>query len=86
MKNITTLFARNRKFYIVQNEEGFYLGIEDKYVDENGRLTKQLNGLQMKANKDLNWCIKGIKDHVEVEYLIEQGMDPMEAIETVCLA
>lgn len=85
MKNITTLVVRNRKFYIVKNEDGLYLSIEDKYVDENGKLNTTLNGITMKANKDLEDCIKQTKDQVEVDYLVSTGMDLIKAIQLVIL-
>lgn len=85
MKNITTLVVRNEKFHIVKNEEGFYLAINSKYVDKDMKLTQALNGLQMHASKDLNTCITNARNAVEVRYLIEQGMDEIQAVRTVVL-
>ena len=85
MKQITTLFARDRKFYIVQNADGYYLAIEDIYVDADGKLNKQLNGITMKANKILAECLEEVRTQVEVDYLVANGMELMEAIKQVVL-
>ncbi len=76
IKNVT---IRNRHFTIVKNDDGFYCGIEDKYIDKDGRLNRTLNGFQMHANKDINETIKGIKDKVEMDYLESQGHSKAEA-------
>ena len=85
MKKITTLQARDRKFYIVKNDQGYYLAIENKYIDENGKLNTNLNGLQMNASKDLNECLKRTKDQIEVDFLVSNGMDALKAIQLVVL-
>lgn len=80
MKKITTLYVREREFYIVQNADGFYLAIEDKYVDGFGCLKQALNGLQMHASKKLENCIETTKLVVEVDYLVSKGMERNEAM------
>lgn len=75
---IKNFVARNRNFTIVQNEEGFYLAIEDKYITD-GKLNKTLNGFQMYASKDLNTCLNTCKTQVEIEYLEAQGHSKAEA-------
>lgn len=72
-KVITTLLARDRKFYII-HFKGYYCAIEDKYLDEDMKLTQQLNGLQMHAMKDMPQCIKSVQDAVEIDYLMSLGM------------
>ncbi len=79
MKKITTLIARDRHFTIIQNDEGFYLAIEDKYIDANGCLKQALNGLQMHASKDLNMCLQCTKDEVDIDYLRSTGLSKDEA-------
>lgn len=78
MKHITTLKVRGRSFDIVL-DKGYYQAVEDKYIDENGRLTRTLYGHQTFANEDLNKCIKGVRNQVEIDYLIEQGHSKAEA-------
>jgi len=85
MKRVTTLKTNNRTFEIVKNEDGFYLAIEDKYIDKNGCLTKKLNGLNMKADKDLNKCLQKTKDQCEIDELIANGKSVEEAIKIVIL-
>lgn len=70
---------RGRNFVIVQDKEGFFLAIEDKYIDENGKLTKTLYGHQMCANRDLDECLKTLHNHIETDYLLSQGYSKAEA-------
>lgn len=76
---IKNFVVRDRYFTIVKNEDDFYLAIEDKYIDANGRLNTTLNGFQMYANKDLNDCLNTCKNQVEIEYLEAQGYTKAEA-------
>lgn len=78
---IKNLVVRGRRFTIVQNEDGFYLAIEDKYIT-NGKLNTPLNGFQMYASKDLNGCLNTCKTQVEIAYLVEQGYSKAEAFAT----
>ena len=71
--------VRNRQFVIVENEEGFYLAIEDKYINADGKLNTKLNGIQMCASKELNECLGRCKDHVEIDCLISHGYSKAEA-------
>lgn len=76
---VKTLLIRERTFVVVQNDEGWYLAIEDKYIT-NGRVNTQLNGLQMHASKDLNECLRSTEASVDVDYLTSCGYTPMQAI------
>ena len=75
---IKEFITRNRKFTIVLNEQKFYCAIEDKYITD-GKINQELNGLQMYCDKDLNACLDHVRDAVEMDYLISQGMDKAEA-------
>lgn len=76
---IRNLEVRGRHFTIAKNDEGFYMAIEDKYITD-GKMNTTLNGLQMHASKDLNDCLKGVNDEVEVEYLISTGKTKAQAM------
>ena len=77
-KVLTTLLARNRKFYIIKFK-GYYCAVEDKYLDENMCLTQTLNGLQMHAMKEMSECIKSAKMSADVDYFMSQGHEFNEA-------
>lgn len=79
---IRTLSARNRHFTIVQDEQGFYCAIEDKYITD-GKLNTTLNGFQMHASKDLDACVKGTIECVEIEYLMDEGYTKAQAFAKV---
>lgn len=74
------------KFVIVRNEDGWYLAINTKYIDEDGKLNKPLNGLQMHANKDLKQCVQTTITCVEFKALTDAGFTVEEAIKKCCIA
>ena len=75
---IKSVTMRDRHFTVVL-DKGFYQAIEDKYIDEDGRLTQTLWGYQTFANRDLNECLKGAQNRVEVDYLVSIGYTMAEA-------
>ena len=77
---IKKIQARDEKFVIVHNEEGWYLAINTKYIDADGKLNRQLNGLQMFANKELKQTVRTVLMSVEVDYLMSTGMTDTEAV------
>lgn len=85
IKNVTNLIVRGREFKIIYNNKyGKFLAIEDKYLDENGCLTKTLNGLQMHASETVEDCVKSVRMEVEAEYLVkEKGYDMLAAMEII---
>lgn len=65
MKHITTLQYRGRTFEIVKNH-GYYMAIEDKYIDEDGKLTIELNGIKMHANESIDQTIQSVKGMIDL--------------------
>ena len=83
-KPITTLLVRDEEFYIVKHEEsGMYCAINTKYIDERGRLTKGLNGLDMCASKTVAQCVDSMRCRVEVRYRMDNGMSMEQAFKEV---
>lgn len=76
---IKNYILRDRNFTIVQNEDGWYLAIEKKYIDPDGRINTELNGRQMNASKDLSNCLRMVENDVEIEYLEGLGHSKAEA-------
>ena len=76
---IRNFTSRNRHFTIVCHEQGYFQAIEDKYIDEDGKLTKTLYGYQTFANKDMNMTLTNLKNQIEIDYLVEQGHSKAEA-------
>ena len=79
---VKTLGIREQEYVVVKDDEGYYLAINKEYLDENGRLTRELNGLQMHASKDINACVNSTIADVEIEHLENEGMTLEEAINT----
>ena len=73
MKHITQLHVEGQVFEIVQYK-GYYCAINHKYVDSDGRLTQQLNGLQTFASKTKSECIDRATKYVQIESLQNAGI------------
>lgn len=88
MKDVTrlsTLVVREKKFHIVsfeQNGEKLYGAIDFDYVTD-GKVNRELNGVQMHVSKDLNQCIEYARTSVEFDYWVSQGYDKAQAFEKV---
>ena len=83
MTHITTLKVRSRSFEIVKDEKGFW-AIEDKYITD-GKLNCQINGITGNLRDTLEACIESARNHAEIEYLISEGWDRLEAIQHVIM-
>lgn len=89
MKRITTYIELGRTFEICKmtgaGERDGYWAFEDKYIDENGRLAKQFNGISGFHSETLKECIKRVSDQIKIDALVEAGMDVTEAaIKVIC--
>lgn len=76
---IKNYIVRDRNFTIVKDENGWYLAIEKKYIDPDGRINTKLNGIQMNAAKELELCLRGVENDVEIAYLEGLGHSKAEA-------
>ena len=78
-KRITTLHYKGRTFEIVFDGK-YYLAIEHCFLDEKGRLTKTLDGLDMCADEELENTIARVERRADVDELEAQGMDRTQAV------
>lgn len=86
LEQITTYIIHNNEWIIVYCEAGFendtedrhYAGIRREWITD-GKLNREVNGLQILVSKTIEEVIGRITDVEEVDYLVEQGMDRMEA-------
>jgi len=81
MKLITTIYKRDREFYILKDNNGFW-GIESKHF-ENGKLTTRMNGLAGNLHKTREEIIKAVMDRIELDFLLASGMNAMEALKSL---
>ena len=79
MRTITKLIYRDRTFLIVSNA-GYYMAIEDKYIDENGKTNKNLNGLELNVDDTLLGCKNKVKMSVEYDYQFQMLGDEEAAM------
>lgn len=77
---VREFITSENRYAIVYNEaEKWYGAINYKYIDENGRLTRQLNGLQMKIGDSVEKVINNVLFAEKFRALIAQGMSLEEA-------
>lgn len=67
--------------YVIAEKDGWYVPINKRYINKQGKLTKNIYG----GHKTINEAIQCIKDQVDVKELIDNGMDETEAIVKICL-
>lgn len=79
MKKITTYHESGRMFYICKDENGYW-GIENKYVDKNGRVKIALNGLNGHLHRTLEETLASVKNEIMVDKLMAAGMTSEQAI------
>lgn len=70
MKHIETV----GKFCICKDSKGFFWAIREERIDRNGRLTRQVNGLEGMMSETLEECRERVKDQVAVDELVSQGV------------
>jgi len=79
MKTIINHYETRGRVFTVVHDQDHYLAIEDKYIDDAGRVTQQLNGFQMHAAKELQECLDRTASACWMDELIEQGATKAEA-------
>jgi hypothetical protein len=79
MKAITKLTYRDRTFLIVSYER-YYMAIEEKYIDENGKTNKALNGLELHVDDTILGCKNKAKMSVEYDYQLQMLGDEEAAM------
>lgn len=84
---VTTLIVRGNEYYIVTKDhfngdihnKFKYAGIKKEYITD-GKLNRELNGLQMYVSETLAEVVDRITDSEEISYLIDtEGLDATEA-------
>lgn len=84
-KFITDFTYRGRNFYLgtygIDTTTGNpqYVGIDEKYV-KDGKLTQTLNGLQMHMRDSSREVIESIKNTLDLEFYMEQGMSRLDSM------
>ena len=74
MRVITKLTYRDRTFLIVSYKR-YYMAIEEKYIDENGKTNKALNGLELHVDDTILGCKNKAKMSVEYDYQLQISGD-----------
>lgn len=81
MKTIVADYSvRNTHYVIVQDANKMFWAIDRKYINENGQLNVELNGITGHASMDLSETLKRAKQQADCNYYISLGLPRMEAI------
>ena len=73
---------RGRNFTII-HDQGFYMAIEDKYLDENGCTKQILHGSQLFPAREAEDCMKLVNDRCDIDFYVASGMSKEEAFAKV---
>lgn len=74
---VTRYHENNRNFIIVKDENGYW-GIEDIYLDSEGRTKQKIDGLTGYLSHTLDICLKRIHSSVQFQMRVDAGEDPMD--------
>lgn len=80
-KKVTTYYESEREFIILQDEYNKFWAIEDKYIDDNGRLTQEINGITGLRSDTVAEAIEKAHQRIVYQGLIAQGYSMEEAFE-----
>ena len=86
MKVLADRFTyKNRVFTIAERkQDGIIVAIEDKYIDENGRLTTALNGFNLLADRRANTVpeiIERIYERVDYdEFMVDNAPQTQQEV------
>ena len=88
MTNINVIISRfeykGEAFKIIfKEQDGVYCAVNYKYLDSEGRTTRELNGLQMNAHKTLNGCLNLTKISVDIKEMKQNGASEQEIMAAV---
>lgn len=79
MKTIINRYETRDRVFTIVHDQGHYLAIEDKYLDEQGRMKETLNGFQMHADRELDRCLANTDRACWMDELIGLGCSKAEA-------
>ena len=79
MRRIHPFTYRNSRFHICEYD-GRIVGIDYKYVDEDGKLKKTLNGLQMFISDSVTECEERIMNSLDIDWYVQNGVPRYKAI------
>lgn len=90
MKVVLKCFSyRGKEYTIVKDDDGYTKAIDHIYLDKNGCLMQQLNGIQMFVDvndQSLRGILNRIKDHLDFEAYMEENLVNIEDDVAFCKA
>ena len=81
VKHITTYQEGERKFLILKDEQGKFWAIEEQFVDEQGKLTQEINGITGLRSNSAQEAIERAHQRIVYQGLIAQGYSMEEALD-----
>jgi len=66
-------------YVLLETEDGRFVAINYKDIDENGYLKRPLNGIQMFMDEALEGTMELVRVHVEIQWYKREGMTTAQA-------
>lgn len=67
MKHIRTFTYKGETFEVIKDGDNYYWAFNEKFIDENGRLTKEFNGITGHRNDNLKDTLCAVMTDVDVD-------------------
>lgn len=83
MKTVINHYETRGHVFTIVKDQGKFLAIDHKYLDEEGRTAISLNGFQMHAADSLKGCMENADRACWLENLMSEGLSRAEAFCTV---
>lgn len=80
MKTIIKNYHYRNNDYVIIAHCGYYCAINTNDIDDNGKLIRELNGLQMFASDTVKECIERVNNSIDFDYYLECGYSKGEAM------
>ena len=72
-----------RESYKVCKYDNYYVAVNVKYIDENGAITKPLNGIEMCASDTVQECIQNTLVRDIGLYFVDEGYEPIDVVMSI---
>lgn len=84
MKTMVNDFSYRGEHFTIVYDGKFYMTVNHKFIDADGRITKELNFTDgLHTSNSVAQCIEQTKNDLDIKYYEAQGMSKAEAFSTV---
>ena len=80
MRTVVKDFSYRGRHYTIVNDGKFFMAVEDKFLDKDGKTIKPLNYTDgLHTNHTLDGCIADTKVDLDIKHYVAEGMTTGEA-------